>query len=186
MLASPSLSTYVHRTSPGQLRVHCPPVPMTQHPEQTPEQIIFREAQSTLFTCAFCAFGALLKMSQGMPRRVGKLKSRGPDPQVEKLYGKQPVLYSYTASRAISAQELTSFLANIPLLTDSDLSCTYTWLFETNQIGFLCATTLDVLELTLYNRLVLNSQRSACLCFLSADIKGQYPSHLSFEIPLKP
>ena len=41
-----------------------------------------------------------------------------------------------------------------------------------SKARFLCVTTLVVLELALQTRLVLNSQRTACLCLLSAGIKG--------------
>ena len=40
------------------------------------------------------------------------------------------------------------------------------------KTGFLCVTLERVLELTLQTRLILNSQRLACLCFLSAGIEG--------------
>ena len=44
----------------------------------------------------------------------------------------------------------------------------YFWFFKAE---FLCVV-LAVLELALYTRLALNSQRSICLCLLSARIKG--------------
>jgi hypothetical protein len=38
-------------------------------------------------------------------------------------------------------------------------------------MGFLCVA-LAVLELDLYTRLALNSERSTCLCLLSSEVKG--------------
>ena len=40
------------------------------------------------------------------------------------------------------------------------------------QTGFLNIAALAILKLSLYTRLALNSQRSVCLCFPSAGIKG--------------
>jgi hypothetical protein len=55
----------------------------------------------------------------------------------------------------------------------SHLSSPYFWFFET---VFLCVA-LAVLKLSLWSRLALNSQRSACFCCLDAWIKGvHHPS----------
>ena len=66
----------------------------------------------------------------------------------------------------------------------------FTWLFNYSILllffSISICLTLAALELTLHSRPALKSQRSACLCLLSAGIKGVYytplllSSHLSF------
>jgi hypothetical protein len=49
----------------------------------------------------------------------------------------------------------------------------------------LLCVALAVLELALQSRLASNSQRSSCLCLLSARIKGVHHHHLAFKWVLK-
>jgi hypothetical protein len=56
-------------------------------------------------------------------------------------------------------------------------------LFRSFETEF-CDVALDVLELTLKTRLTSNSQRSSCLCLLSAGIKGVHYHHLALNFLL--
>lgn len=55
--------------------------------------------------------------------------------------------------------------------------------FASFESGFLCIIALVVLELTLQTRLGLDSQKSACLCFTSAGVKGM--RHLCLALTIE-